>query len=135
MRVLLFLLILLAAAKIGAHEYIRRDATHAALMSAYREHAVAACRQRLMHQENASADGRARTISTVTLSIGDSTLDVHIWQTSHPSWQDRYRTPYLNVRFSEADQASLCRFDVTRGVADFAHGPSESAPAHRATSG
>ena len=45
MRAIVILLALLAAAKLGYHEYLFRGATRDAIIGAYREHAVQACQK------------------------------------------------------------------------------------------
>ena len=45
MRAIVILLALLAATKLGYHEYLYRGATRDAMIGAYREHAVQACQK------------------------------------------------------------------------------------------
>ena len=122
MRYLIFALVLMAGTKIGVQEYIRRDAVYDTIMNAYREHAVAACRQTARAQpqlaQTLPAAAWQAPVDT-ELTIGNPNLSVSLWQTSHQSWQDKYRTPYVHVHFAAHSKHLRCIYDIRRGNARF----------------
>jgi hypothetical protein len=58
---------------------------------------------------------------TVKLMIGNSSLDVYLWQTDHAQWSARYRNPYLLLTTDDAQgQRSAgvrCEYDIVNAAA------------------
>ncbi len=116
MRVLVLVLTLLAAAKIGTQQYLIASAKTDIIVSAYRDRAVGACREAARSRQIAmpaswSAHGAVRLV------IGKSNLDVALWQIDHRLWQTRYKSPYLIFTISEAPLRIFCEFDIAHGAA------------------
>ena len=115
MRTFAYALALLAAAKFGGQEYFHRTATEEALIAAYRDRAVEACR----------GDARARGLLTesieragdVRLVIGKNDVDVRLWDISNSLWATRYRAPYLQLRLGAGKSGLGCEYDITHQVA------------------
>ena len=116
MRILVFVLLLLAAAKIGTQEYLTSSAKNEIIIAAYRDRALGACkdaaRAKRLEVANASEGGR-----DVRLVIGKGSLDVALWQVDHALWQARYKSPFLLFTLSERPQRVFCEFDITQGSA------------------
>lgn len=117
MRTIVFVLALLASAKVGYHEYLYRSSTREAVIGAYREHAVQACQ----------GDATSRTLglgvqawanaASVNLVIGKSTLAVYPWQVDNPQWSARFRNPYLMLTTSQRAGAVGCEYDIVNASA------------------
>jgi len=105
---------LLVVGKLGLQEYLRQDATHQVIITAYREHAIAACRQRANQDVNQAAWSQP---SSVRLSIGKSDLNVYLWQTNHRLWNARYRNAYLYVTIDDAKAHVYCEYDIANDLA------------------
>jgi hypothetical protein len=113
MRLIIFLLFALAIGKVGTQAYIRQQSATATIINAYREHAVAACRQSAFGGQISQGLG---TNPDIELVIGKSDLDVRLWQTSHRDWSARYRDPFLIVRSGPAGSQTACEYDINRGT-------------------
>lgn len=116
MRALVLILALLAAGKIGLHEYMQRTATREVVISAYKERAIAACQKEGVGRAMATKEQWGRPHS-VSLAIGKSSLDVWVWQIDNAMWNARYRNPYLYVVADEAPGRVLCEYDIVNGAA------------------
>jgi len=106
--------ILLAVGNFGLQIYLRQDATQNVIISAYREHAIAACRQNGGQNINQAAWSQP---SDVRLSIGKGDLDVYLWQTNHRLWNARYRNAYIYVTIDHATSHIYCEYDITNDMA------------------
>ena len=111
---IVFAAILLAVGNFGLEAYLRHNATHNVIISAYREHAIAACRQNGGQSINQTAWSQP---SEVRLSIGKSDLDVYLWQTNHRLWNARYRNAYIYVTIDHATSHIYCEYDITNDMA------------------
>jgi hypothetical protein len=116
MRVLVLVLTLLAAAKIGTQQYLIASAKTDIIVSAYRDRAVGACREAARSRQLA-VPASWSTQGPVRLVIGKSNLDVALWQVDHNLWQKRYKNPYLIFTISEAPLRIYCEFDIAHGAA------------------
>lgn len=117
MKTIVILLALLAAAKVGYHEYLFRTATRDALVGAYKAHAVDACQKDATSQTlglGAQAWASARSIQ---LNIGKSSLDVYPWEVDHALWNARYRNPYLFLTASQRSGSIGCEYDIVNAAA------------------
>jgi hypothetical protein len=116
MRTIAIVLAALFMLKIAVQEYIWRAATEEALVAAYGERALEACR----------SDARARGLVTATASavpnevrfiIGSSQPDVALWDFNNRDWAKRYRTPYLHLMLSAGETRLSCSYDLDRKFA------------------
>ena len=115
MKALVVALVLLAAGKIGYHEYMFRRATNEVIVSAYRERAVTACQRDAKGQSLATASVWSNPKS-VKLLIGKNNLDVFIWQVDHALWDARFRNPYLFLAAGDSSR-TYCEYDIVHGAA------------------
>jgi hypothetical protein len=120
MRLIIFLLIALAIGKVGTQAYIRQQSATATIINAYREHALAACRQSGLVPAHSNYNGQVSTGSdsnhNIELIIGRKELDVRLWQTSHRDWSTKYRDPFLIIKSGAAGATSACEYDINRGT-------------------
>lgn len=147
MRVILFLLVALALGKVGTQSYIRQQSAKDTIINAYREHALAACRQTKVSEvlpggQGGAASGelvRSGTFQqtpggedgvSVELVIGKADVNVRLWQTSHVHWATRYKDPFLIVRTASSEGPVVCEYDITRGTA-LAHTAASAPSANR----
>ena len=108
MRVVLIFLALLAGAKVWTQDRLYREASGEALLAAYRQHAIAACRAR----PPTDARGMPVVVGTVDWSkpesaeilIGNPRVSVPFWQVDNPLWNARYKSAY--VRLTVGDRLS-----------------------------
>ncbi|MGD9804602.1 MAG: hypothetical protein AB7O71_07630 [Hyphomicrobiaceae bacterium] len=116
MRVLVFVLLLLAAAKVGTQQYLVSATKDEIIIAAYRERAVAACRDvaRTTRLELAASWAPPEDIRVV---IGKGTLDVAIWQIGNTLWETRYKAPYLMFPMKMVPRPVYCEFDIAQGAA------------------
>ena len=113
MKIVVVLLALLAAIKVGHQEYMLRTAAQEIIVAAYRERAIAAC-QKDAHGPQAVAWART---SEIKLVIGKSNLDVYIWQVDHALWNARFRNPYLFLATGDRPNRVYCEYDIVHGAA------------------
>ncbi|MEM9356447.1 MAG: hypothetical protein AAGB04_09550 [Pseudomonadota bacterium] len=105
---------LLFTGNFALQEYIRQSATHAVIIDAFREHAIAACRQNSSEKlRNASWNQP----SHVRLSIGKSDLNVYLWQTNHRLWKARYSNAYLYITITDDNAHIYCEYDISTDMA------------------
>jgi len=116
MRMLVFVLVLLAAAKIGTQQYIVETAKSDIIIAAYRDRALGACREAARDRRLDLSDQWASG-GDVRLVIGKSGLDVAVWQVDHALWQARFKNPYLLFTLRDRGQKVYCEFDVLHGAA------------------
>jgi hypothetical protein len=118
MRAMVLALALLAGLKIWAQDSVYRSATEQALISAYRDRAVTACRK------EPQRDGRGYALAPfpidwanaaeTRLVIGDSRLSVYPWEVDHEHWNARYRSAYLIL---SSPTGLDCTYDLAAGTA------------------
>lgn len=121
MRLLVIALALLAGSKVWFQESLFRAGAEDAIVAAYRDRAVEACRK----SPPLAARGTSRAGQTldwtrtqsITLSAGNRSVDVGLWQVDHPLWNARYRNPYLVLTPADPNAGLVCKFDVLSGEA------------------
>ena len=116
MRILVVVLVLLAAAKIGTQEYLIAAAKSEIIIQAYRDRAVGACKE-AARAKRLEVPTALESTRDVRLVIGKGSLDVALWQVDHALWQSRYKSPYLLFTLSEKPSRVYCEFDITQGSA------------------
>ena len=123
MKGLLFVLVTLAATKVGTQEYIRRQSAYDTIMMAYREHAIAGCRYRAFEMLKLPAHAAAKSYKAwsqpteIELTIGRNELEVSLWQTTNVLWSKRFRDPFIFVTFDTQPARFLCVYDIKRATA------------------
>lgn len=117
MRTVVILLALLAAAKLGYSEYLFRVSTRDAVIGAYKEHAVEACRKDAGSQSLGLGSQAWSNPSSIRLVIGKSSVDVYPWQVDHALWNARYRNPYLFLTMSQRLGTIACEYDIVNAAA------------------
>jgi hypothetical protein len=117
MKAIVFLLALLAAAKLGYQEYLFRVATRDALIVAYKEHAAQACQKDTKSQGFGVDRQGWSNAKIVRVVIGKSSIDVYPWQVDDPLWNARYRNPYLVLTASQRSTTVSCEYDIVNAAA------------------
>jgi len=121
MKVVIIILGLLAALKIGLAEYHFRAATRDVIVAAYKDRAIDACRRDAAKDARGQAAVVAASFwtkpSDIRLVIGRSELDVYPWQIDHHLWHARYRNPYLLLSSASGGAGSVCEYDVVHNAA------------------
>jgi hypothetical protein len=117
MKSVVFILVLLAALKLGHQEYLYRAATRDLIITAYKDRAVQAC----------LTDGRSSNFglapqawirpASVRLVIGKSSLDVQLWQVDSDLWNVRYRNPFLVLTADARGGQVSCEYDIVNAAA------------------
>jgi len=117
MRAIAILLALLAATKLGYHEYLYRGATRDAMIGAYKEHAVQACQKDSRSHSLGVGPQAWANAKSIRLVIGKGSLDVYPWQVDHPLWNARYRNPYLFLTATQRSGTVNCEYDILNAAA------------------
>ena len=117
MRAIVILLALLAATKLGYHEYLFRGAARDAIVGAYKVHAVEACQKDARSHSLGLGPQAWADAKSIRLVIGKSSLDVYPWQVDHPQWNARYRQPYLFLTASQRSGTVSCEYDIINAAA------------------
>lgn len=115
MRLLVLALAILAGLKLWAQDTVYRSAAEDAIVTAYRDRAVAAC-QKVPRNTAGSAAVNWSAVPEIKLVIGDSDLSVQVWEVDHELWNARYRNPYL-VLSTGAGAHYICTYDIGHGTA------------------
>ena len=114
MRALVFVLAVLAAAKIWTQTRLYKEGAEDALIRAYGERAKAACQI----QQAPASDGPLWTRpAAVALEIGRRNADVHIWEFDHALWPAKYKHPHVVLMAKSGDRGPVCEYDVIEGRA------------------
>lgn len=112
MRTFVIVLALLAAAKFGTQEFLYRAATEEALIAAYGERAIEACRNEARSRGLSAAAQAAAKPGDLRLMIGKPDLDVAFWDLTNSHWAKRYRTTYLQLTLGSGLGRVVCAYDV-----------------------
>ena len=121
MRKLVIVVLALVAAKLGYQDYLFRMSTREVIVSTFQDRAVQMC-QRHAHASVITPAGTAATNgwsnpASVSLLIGKSGLDVHLWQINSTQWNARYRNPYLLIIAEHSATSLACEYDILNGSA------------------
>lgn len=116
MRTIAIVLAALFLLKIAVQEYIWRAATEEALIAAYAERALEACR----HDAKARGLTAAATAKPrdVRFAVGNPEADVSLWDVNNRHWVKRYRTPYLRLTLANGDTRLACTYDLVQKQAE-----------------
>lgn len=116
MRTIAIVLAALFVIKIAVQEYIWRAATEEALVAAYAERAVEACRHNAKAKGLPAAD--AARPRDVRFTVGNPDADVSLWDVNNKQWTKRYRTPYLRLTLSNGEKRLACSYDLVQKQAE-----------------
>ena len=116
MRTLVVILVLLAAGKIAAVEWLHRSASDDVIVAAYGPRALDAC-SRDARRKSLPIDATAwRSDTPMRLELGRHSGNVYLWQVDNPAWSQRYRHPYLILSAGSTGARIECAFDVLTGT-------------------
>ena len=117
MKAVVFFLAVLAALKLGHHEYLYRTSTRDVIVSAYRDRATEAC-QRDMRATSLGLPPQAwGNGASINFVVGKSNLDVYFWQVDSELWNARYRNPYLLLIAGTRSGTVFCEYDIVNAAA------------------
>lgn len=114
MRLILLAIALIAVARFATYEYLDRTAKRDVIISAYKEHAIAACER---EAAGVALGADWAQPASVKLTIGKQELDVYVWQTRNRLWNARYRNAYLYLTPGKAGATVYCEYDISNDVA------------------
>jgi len=114
MRAIIIVIAILALTRFGFNEYLDRTAKTDVIVTAYREHAIAACQ---LKGEGATSPDAWTNPASLQLTIGKRDLDVYVWQTNHRLWKARYRNAYLYLTLEKASENVYCEYDISNDIA------------------
>ncbi len=120
MRFVVIILVLLAGFKVWTQDRMYRSVVGEALVGAYRDRAIEVCRKQTAKTVPVAS---ARTVSDLwsvsspaEITLGASDVDVAVWDTQNPLWQQRFRNPHL-VLTGTGESSAHCAYDLQAGVA------------------
>lgn len=116
MKVVVLILAVLAAFKLGVQEMLYRSATSDVIISAYRDRAVAACANEPRAQL-AVRPGAWEQPSSLRLMIGKPNVEVYLWQFEHQLWNARFINPYIVLEAPASGRRITCEYDIVHAVA------------------
>ena len=88
------------------------------LIEAYRERAIEVCRKQSAKTPHAAAGTKDLwgSDSEAEVLIGNPGVDVAIWDTQNPRWEERFRHPNL-ILTGAGETPARCAYDLRDGVA------------------
>ena len=116
MKIVVVILAVLAAAKVGMHEFLYRAATNDVIISAYRDRAIAACAKEPRAARVALASAWEQP-GAIRLVIGKPNIDVYFWQVEHRLWNARFVNPYLVIEVAGPATQLQCEYDIVHAAA------------------
>jgi hypothetical protein len=116
MRALVLALALLACLKVWAQDSVYRAATEDAIISAYRDRAIASCQKDSRGLAPSAATSWTNP-ADIKLVIGNANVPVYIWELDHELWNARYKNPYL-VLSAGPGARLVCTYDIGSGLAE-----------------
>ena len=119
MKTVVFILVLLAAFKLGQQEYLYRTATRDVIVAAYKDRAVQACAKDGRNANLGLSPQTWANSSSIQLVIGKSGLDVQLWQVDNHLWNARYRNPLiiLSAETRSGLGQAYCEYDIVNAAA------------------
>lgn len=117
MRWVVYALAGLVALKIYMQDQFYRDATAKAIVAAYTERALAACRASGTTRDKALSEYLWSRAGDVRVEIGRSDLGVALWQFDHAQWPAAYEQAYLVLSPVEKHTGYTCTYDLAAGAA------------------
>lgn len=117
MKSIVFILLLLVAAKLGYQEYLFRIAAQDAMIAAYRDRAAQACQKDARGTQMGISPLSWTNPAAIRLQIGKSGIDVYFWQVDDERWAARYRNPYLLLSAGVRAGTVHCEYDIVNAQA------------------
>lgn len=117
MRWVVYALAALVALKIYAQDYFYRDATAQALIAAYGEKALTACRSNTTTQKKTLAPYVWGKSGEIKVQIGRNDLGVGIWELEHALWDAAFKQPYLILSPADKHTGITCTYDIVSDAA------------------
>ena len=118
MRIVVIGLVLLAGLKVWTQDRMYRSVTGEVLIEVYRERAIEVCRKqsaKTVHTAAGTTDLWGSD-SEAEVLIGNPGLDVAIWDTQNPRWDERFRHPNL-ILTGAGEARARCAYDLRDGLA------------------
>ncbi len=113
MRLIVAILAVLVFGKLYTEYRLYRSATSEAIVAAYRDKAIAACRE---SGNELLAGPAARAVwtkpSEVSVRIGRDDLGIAFWETGHALWPAAYAQAYL-ILAAPGNSTLRCTYDIT----------------------
>lgn len=120
MRFVVIILVLLASLKVWTQDRMYRSVVGEALVEAYRDRAIEVCRKQTAKTVPVASQrtvaGLWSVASAAEITLGASDVNVALWDTENPLWQQRFRNPHL-VLTGTGDSSAHCAYDLQAGVA------------------
>ncbi len=117
MKVLVFVLALLAAVKVGLQGYLAASAKTEVIVAAYRERAVGAC-ERAARAHKPELKAAWSNPTEIRLVVGRPGIDVGLWQLDNRMWHERFKSTYLFLTAEGTPrQRARCEFDIVQNAA------------------
>jgi hypothetical protein len=120
MRFVVILLVLLASLKVWTQDRVYRSVMGDALVEAYRDRAIEVCRKQTAKQAPVISANTVASLwngnSGAEVTVGDPAVDVAIWDTENPLWQQRFRNPHL-ILTATGEPSAHCAYDLRAGIA------------------
>ena len=116
MRTIIVILVLLAAGKVAAIEWLHRSASDDVIINAYRPRAVEACGVDARRFAVAGGDSVWTSDATIHLEIGPRNNAVRFWQVDHPAWTTHFRNPFLYLEAGPPAARLRCEYDIIKGA-------------------
>jgi hypothetical protein len=120
MRFVVIILVLLASLKVWTQDRMYRSVVGEALVDAYRDRAIEVCRKQTAKKAPVASTRAVSELwsvaSSAEITLGATGVDVAIWDTQNPLWQQRFRNPHL-VLTGSGDSNAHCAYDLHAGVA------------------
>lgn len=117
MRWVVYALAGLVALKIYMQDQMYRQATAKAIIAAYQERALAACRAVDTGQDRALAEHLWAKPGDISIEIGRNDLGVALWQLDHAQWPAAYEQAYLVLSPVHAHTGFTCTYDLAGDAA------------------
>ncbi len=120
MRFVVIILVLLASLKVWTQDRMYRSVVGEALVEAYRDRAIEVCRKQTAKTVPVASQrtvaGLWSVASAAEITLGASDVNVALWDTENPLWQQRFRNPHL-VLTGTGDSSAHCTYDFRACVA------------------
>jgi len=112
MRKLLWLFVMMAAAKYGYQDYIYRVSVGGYLVAIEKNRAVSACAREAGAEKEVASYITFDQATNVSVSIGNPSLDVPMWDINNPNWSARYQRPHIVIVARTEPFEISCAYDL-----------------------
>ena len=87
------------------------------IVTAYRARAVDACRKTEGSRNLGLSEKAWTEAAQAELQIGQPSVQVYVWQTTHEAWPQKYRNPYLHLTVGRKGSGVRCTYDIVSDAA------------------